>query len=53
MLFGGGNTDFWYDIFILAKGFTPVYATVEELIMAKYLRNSFSCYKGSIFPNEV
>ena len=52
MLFGGGNTDFWYDIFILAKGFTPVYATVEELIMAKYLRNSFLATKVAFF-NEV
>ena len=40
MLFGGADTDFWYDIFILAKGFQPVYGTIEQLIMAKYLNIS-------------
>lgn len=52
MLFGGADTDFWYDIFILAKGFKPVYGTIEQLIMAKYLRNSFLATKVAFF-NEV
>ena len=52
MLFGGADTDFWYDIFILAKGFQPVYGTIEQLIMAKYLRNSFLATKVAFF-NEV
>ena len=52
MLFGGGNTEFWHDVFILAKGFTPIYATVQELIMTKYLRNSFLATKVAFF-NEV
>ena len=52
MLFGGYDTDFWYDIFILVKGFKPTYGTIEELIMAKYLRNSFLATKVAFF-NEV
>ena len=52
MLFGGADTDFWYDIFIFAKGFQPVYGTIEQLIMAKYLRNSFLATKVAFF-NEV
>ena len=52
MLFGGGNSEFWNDVFILCKMFTPVYATVEELIMTKYLRNSFLATKVAFF-NEV
>ena len=51
MLFGGGNTEFWHDVFILAKGFI-IYATVQELIMTKYLRNSFLATKVA-FLNEV
>ena len=53
MLFGGGNTEFWHDVFILAKGFKPIYATVQELIMTKYLRNSFLATKVAFFFNEV
>jgi len=52
MLFGGGNVEFWNDIFILCKGFEPIYATVEELILTKYLRNSFLATKVAFF-NEV
>ena len=52
MLFGGDDIDFWEDIFILAKGFTPVYGTIEELILTKYLRNSFLATKVAFF-NEV
>ena len=52
MLFGGYDTDFWYDIFILVKGFQPTYGTIEELIMAKYLRNSFLATKVAFF-NQV
>ena len=49
MLFGGGNTEFWHDVFILVKGFKPMYASVEELILTKYLRNSFPATQGCIF----
>jgi len=52
MLFGGGNTDFWEEVFILCKGFVAVYGTVEELIFTKYLRNSFLATKVAFF-NEV
>lgn len=52
MLFGGGNVEFWNDTFILCKGFEPIYATVEELIFTKYLRNSFLATKVAFF-NEV
>ena len=52
MLFGGGNTEFWHDVFILVKGFKPMYASVEELILTKYLRNSFLATKVAFF-NEV
>jgi len=52
MLFGGDDTDFWEDIFILVKGFKAVYGTVEELILTKYLRNSFLATKVAFF-NEV
>lgn len=52
MLFGGGNTDFWEEVFMLCKGFLAVYGTVEELILTKYLRNSFLATKVAFF-NEV
>ena len=52
MLFGGGNVEFWNDIFIRCKDFEPMYATVEELILTKYLRNSFLATKVAFF-NEV
>jgi len=52
MLFGGGNVEFWNDVFILCKGFNPIYATIEELILTKYLRNSFLATKVAFF-NEV
>ena len=52
MLFGGDNIDFWEDVFILAKGFKPVYGTIRELILTKYLRNSFLATKVAFF-NEV
>ena len=35
-----------------AKGFNPIYATIEELILTKYLRNSFLATKVAFF-NEV
>ena len=52
MLFGGDNIDFWEEVFILAKGFKPVYGTIQELILTKYLRNSFLATKVAFF-NEV
>ena len=36
----------------MCKGFEPIYATVEELIFTKYLRNSFLATKVAFF-NEV
>ena len=48
MLFGGADTDFWYDILYLALKDLTVYGTIEQLIMAKYLRNSFLSYKSSV-----
>jgi len=52
MLFGGGNKEFWNDVFIECKAFNPIYATVEELILTKYLRNSFLATKVAFF-NEA
>lgn len=52
MLFGGSNKEFWNDVFIECKAFDPIYATVEELILTKYLRNSFLATKVAFF-NEV
>ena len=52
MLFGGGNKEFWNDVFIECKAFDPIYATVEELILTKYLRNSFLATKVAFF-NEA
>ena len=52
MLFGGDNKEFWNDIFIECKAYDPIYATVEELILTKYLRNSFLATKVAFF-NEV
>jgi UDPglucose 6-dehydrogenase len=52
MLFGGGDVDFWQKVFVLCKEFDPFYGTVEELIMTKYLRNSFLALKVGFF-NEV
>jgi len=52
MLFGGDNKEFWNDIFIECKAYDPIYATIEELILTKYLRNSFLATKVAFF-NEV
>tara|TARA_E500000075_G_scaffold26509_1_gene23236 strand:- start:1405 stop:2160 length:756 start_codon:yes stop_codon:yes gene_type:complete len=52
MLFGGDNKEFWNDVFIECKAFDPIYATIEELIFTKYLRNSFLATKVAFF-NEV
>ena len=40
----GGNVEFWNDVFILCKGFNPIYATIEELILNsnKVIQNSIS-----------
>ena len=52
MLFGGDNKEFWNDVFIECKAYDPIYATIEELILTKYLRNSFLATKVAFF-NEV
>lgn len=52
MLFGGQDVEYWQDIFILCKGFTPIVGTIPELILTKYLRNSFLATKVAFF-NEV
>jgi UDPglucose 6-dehydrogenase len=49
MLFGGGNVEFWNDVFIECKAYDPIYATIEELILTKYLRNSFLATKVAFF----
>jgi len=52
MLFGGENIYFWEQAFKVTKNFESVYGTVEELILTKYLRNSFLATKVAFF-NEV
>ena len=52
MLFGGDNKEFWNDVFIECKAYDPIYATIEELILTKYLRNSFLATKVAFF-NDV
>lgn len=49
ILFGGDNKEFWNDVFIECKAYDPIYATIEELILTKYLRNSFLATKVAFF----
>ena len=48
MLYGGADYKFWKDIF----PFPLVSATVEELIMTKYVRNCFLATKVAFF-NDI
>ena len=53
ILLGGGNTGFWADIFITAMGKINVkIANPKELIVAKYVRNSFLALKVAYF-NQI
>lgn len=53
ILLGGGNTDFWADIFINAMGKINIScANPKELILAKYARNSFLALKVAYF-NQI
>ena len=48
MMFGGIDTRFWFDVFEVK----PIFADVEELILAKYFRNAFLATKVAFF-NEA
>ena len=53
ILLGGGNTGFWADIFVTAMGKIDIdIATAQELILAKYARNSFLALKVAYF-NQI
>jgi UDPglucose 6-dehydrogenase len=52
MLFGGGDILFWHTVFSKCKTYKKVTASIEELILTKYLRNSFLATKVAFF-NEV
>lgn len=52
MLFGGGNEDFWINVFEPCKKFDAVRSSIPELIITKYVRNSFLATKVAFF-NEV
>ena len=50
ILLGGGNTGFWADIFVTAMGKINInIAEAQELILAKYARNSFLALKVAYF----
>jgi len=53
ILLGGGDTNFWADIFITAMGQINIsVAKPKELILAKYARNSFLALKVAYF-NQI
>ena len=52
ILFGGDDIAYWEAIFHPTKKFKTVAASVEELILTKYLRNSFLATKVAFF-NEA
>ncbi len=53
ILLGGSNTGFWAELFITAMGNINVdIATAQELILAKYARNSFLALKVAYF-NQI
>ena len=52
MFFGGGDEYFWIDIFNPCKKFTPIFSSIPELILMKYVRNSFLATKVAFF-NEI
>ena len=50
ILLGGGDTNFWSDLFVTAMGKVNIdIAKPEELILAKYARNSFLALKVAYF----
>jgi UDPglucose 6-dehydrogenase len=50
ILLGGGDTNFWSDLFVTAMGKINInIASAEELIIAKYARNSFLALKVAYF----
>jgi len=52
MFFGGGDEYFWVDIFNPCKKFTAIFSSIPELILMKYIRNSFLATKVAFF-NEI
>jgi len=53
LVFGSTPADkFWVDVFTKCKEFTPIYSSIPELIMTKYVRNSFLAVKVAFF-NEI
>ena len=53
LVFGSAPADkFWVDVFTKCKDFTPVYSSIPELIMTKYVRNCFLATKVAFF-NEI
>ena len=53
ILLGGGDINFWADIFVTAMGKVNIdIAKPKELILAKYARNSFLALKVSYF-NQI
>ena len=55
MLFGGQDVEYWQDIFILCKGFTPMVGTIPELILNSGCpaQIEFNCLKFLISFNEI
>jgi UDPglucose 6-dehydrogenase len=53
LYFGGDDTAFWHCVFeVVFKDFTSSTASVESLIVAKYMRNSFLATKVAFF-NQI
>lgn len=53
LYFGGDDTAFWHSVFeSVFKDFTSSTASVESLIVAKYMRNSFLATKVAFF-NQI
>ena len=52
MFFGGGDEYFWVDVFNPCKKFTAIFSSIPELILMKYIRNSFLATKVAFF-NEI
>ena len=53
ILLGGGDTNFWSDLFVTAMGKVNIdIAKPEELIVTKYARNSFLALKVAYF-NQI
>lgn len=53
LVFGSDPADkFWVDVFTKCKDFTPIYSSIPDLIITKYVRNSFLATKVAFF-NEI